>query len=83
MHKNLYAAVQQELLKLSARADGQCVPVWSAIIDTPLGPPDSLLLCRFQLVDRLHCTIKCVIPWRGEAPTWESPAPQHEVIETN
>jgi hypothetical protein len=50
MHKNLYAAVQQELLKF---------------------------------VVLLHRTTKYVIPRRGEAPTWESPAPQHEVIETN
>ena len=60
---------------LSARADGQRVPVRSAINGTPLGPPDSLPLCKFQLVVLLHRTTEYVIPRRGEAPTWESPAP--------
>ena len=50
MHKNLYAAVQQELLKF---------------------------------VVLLHRTTEHVIPRRGEAPTWESPAPQYAEIPTN
>ena len=68
---------------LSARADSQRVPVWPAGVDTPLAPPDSLLLCKFQFVGLLHRTTKYVIPRRGKASTWESPAPQHEEIETN
>ena len=68
---------------LSARAADQRVPVWSAEIDTPLGSPDSFLQYKFQLVALLHRATKYVNPRRGEAPTWESPAPQHEEIETN
>ena len=31
----------------------------------------------------LHRSIKCVIPRKGEALTWESPATQHEEIRAN
>ena len=33
---------------------------------------------KFQFVVLLHRTTKHVIPRRGEAPTWESPAPKYE-----
>ena len=37
---------------LSARTDSQCVPDRPAKLDTPLGSPDSLLLCKFQFIGR-------------------------------
>ena len=39
---------------LSARADGQRVPVWPASVGMPLGSPDSLLRCKFQLIVLLN-----------------------------
>ena len=37
----------------------QFVPVWPASIDTPLGSPGSLPLCKFHFIVPLH--------WRGSA----------------
>ena len=49
----------------AAGAAGQRVPVWPAINGTPLGPPDSLLLCKFHFIVLLHRTEK--LSFRGGA----------------
>ena len=38
---------------------------------------------KLMFISLLHRTIKYVIPRKGEALTWESPAPQFKVVRPN